>query len=249
MDKNNFRYGVMVLIAIFLPLGMSAQMRIKDDQQYLQWRSMETGPLEFAPASYYYCWHGDKGYIWNLGNPGDGYACYDYAWHWRGFHSRWTYDFDEERSKARPLALYRAEYLAEATEEADKIKKEAADLDSIAKNELLLESDRLLDAAIQIYGPSIRAYNNDVSKLSLKTAAILTAHPNEHLKSILDYVQEQQDLFYEQYHTIKETRLLENTKRQEVYHIINEEYKFLYQYAVIMYNRAKLHQKKQEMMG
>ena len=239
----------MVILAIFFPLSISAQMPIKDDEQYLQWRSMETGPLEFAPASYYYCWHGDKGYIWNLGNPGDGYACYDYAWHWRFLHSYWGYDFDEERSSARPLTLFRAKYLAEAAEEANKINKEAADLDSIAKNELLLEADRLLDAAVQIYGPSIEAYNNDVNKLSLKTAAILTAHPNAHLQSILDYVQEQQDLFSEQYHTIKGTRQLENTRRQEVYHIINEEYKFLYQYAVIMYNRAKLHQKKQEMMG
>ena len=49
-----------ILIAMTMGMVLVPQVsmaQVHDDEKYLQWRSMETGPLEFAPKLYYWLFH------------------------------------------------------------------------------------------------------------------------------------------------------------------------------------------------
>ena len=64
---------VTMLIVILVPQLCKAQ--VYDEEKRLQWRSMETGPLEFEPKFYYWLFHNN-------------YAHHEWEWEWHGlFHS------------------------------------------------------------------------------------------------------------------------------------------------------------------
>ena len=66
------------LIAITIGMVLLPQMskaQVYDEEKRLQWRSMETGPLEFEPKFYYWLFHNN-------------YAHHEWEWEWHGlFHS------------------------------------------------------------------------------------------------------------------------------------------------------------------
>lgn len=70
MRKVLFIFSLLAL----LPIGISAQTIVHDDQKEKQWKSMENGPWDFAPDWYY----------WLMHNSYSGASTY---WAWRGFHS------------------------------------------------------------------------------------------------------------------------------------------------------------------
>ena len=72
-------------------LTQIATAQVHDDEKYLQWRSMETGPLEFAPKLYYWLFHNN-------------YAHHEWGWEWHGFKSRLGLHLVESESDAKPLS-------------------------------------------------------------------------------------------------------------------------------------------------
>ena len=58
----------LIVITMGLMLTQTVTAQVFDDEKYLQWRSMETGPLGFAPKEYYWLFH-------NSGN-GSGMDCF-----------------------------------------------------------------------------------------------------------------------------------------------------------------------------
>ena len=47
----------LIVITMGLMLTQTVTAQVFDDEKYLQWRSMETGPLGFAPKEYYWLFH------------------------------------------------------------------------------------------------------------------------------------------------------------------------------------------------
>ena len=79
---------------LYLSLSAFAQHPTYDDQKEKQWKSMENGPWDFAPAWYYYLLH--KKY-----SGGEAY------WQWRFLKSGWRVRFKESKSSVKrimPLA-------------------------------------------------------------------------------------------------------------------------------------------------
>ena len=81
------------LIAIMMGVCLVPQMataQVHDEEKYLQWRSMETGPLGFEPKFYYWLFHNN-------------YAHHEWGWEWHGFKSRLGLHLVESESDAKPL--------------------------------------------------------------------------------------------------------------------------------------------------
>ena len=78
-----------------------------DDQKEKQWRSMETGPWDFAPDWYYYLFHHD-------------YSGASLHWRWRGFKSGLEVEFEESDSNVKTIMPVRV--LEEETQR-QKVKK------------------------------------------------------------------------------------------------------------------------------
>lgn len=92
---------VTMLIVILVPQLCKAQ--VYDEEKRLQWRSMETGPLEFEPKFYYWLFHNN-------------YAHHEWEWEWHGlFHSGFYLNLKPHKSDAKPLLPKRT--LGAATDE------------------------------------------------------------------------------------------------------------------------------------
>ena len=65
---------ILIIMTMGLLLTQTMTAQVHDEEKYLQWRSMETGPLEFAPKMYYYLFH-------------NSYAHHRWEWEWHGFKS------------------------------------------------------------------------------------------------------------------------------------------------------------------
>ena len=71
----------LIVITMGLMLTQTVTAQVFDDEKYLQWRSMETGPLGFAPKEYYWLFH-------------NSYAHHKWEWEWHGlFHSGFYLNF------------------------------------------------------------------------------------------------------------------------------------------------------------
>ena len=81
----------LIVITMGLMLTQTVTAQVFDDEKYLQWRSMETGPLGFAPKEYYWLFH-------------NSYAHHKWEWEWHGlFHSGFYLNFKPNDSDAKPV--------------------------------------------------------------------------------------------------------------------------------------------------
>ena len=64
---------ILIIMTMGLLLTQTMTAQVHDEEKYLQWRSMETGPLEFAPKMYYYLFH-------------NSYAHHEWEWEWHCYH-------------------------------------------------------------------------------------------------------------------------------------------------------------------
>lgn len=252
LKVNTKRLAIMML-AVAGAVNVPAQKMIKDDEQFKQWRSMETGPLDFEPASYYYAHHSDHSYLYNgfglLNHTGkyEPYAYFDYTWHWRGFKSWYDYELVESKSKAVPLSVLRGLYLAEATEEASSMKEMMQKIEHQRDEEVMREADRAVDAAYMVYSKVIEGYKTDIKRICTEATAKMTIKKQASMTQVFDYILNKYELYNEQFRTIHNTSLLENTRRMQAYEIIKEEFKGLYQYAVVAKNELEMHIRKDEL--
>ena len=100
-----------LLLTACMAVSALAQTVVYDKSRQRQWQAMELGEIDFHPKEYYRIMHGEPEAL-NLW-MGDSYAVYDHNWHWRGFHSGWSWDFNADKSTAVNLAPKRLAALAE----------------------------------------------------------------------------------------------------------------------------------------
>ena len=96
---------ILLTIALAFPVGESgrayAQKIVHDKQKEKQWRSIETGPWDFAPDWYYYFLHKK-------------YSGAETYWKWSGFKSGYRVRFKEHKSNVKTVMPRRV-----AAEEVD----------------------------------------------------------------------------------------------------------------------------------
>ena len=101
----------MILSALAFPVGEGgsayAQKVVHDKQKEKQWRSMETGPWDFAPDWYYYFLHKK-------------YSGAETYWKWSGFKSGYRVRFKEHKSNVKTIMPRR---VAQEETQKEKIKK------------------------------------------------------------------------------------------------------------------------------
>ena len=123
----------MTMGMVLVPQVSEAQ--VHDEEKYLQWRSMETGPLGFEPKFYYWLFH-------------NSYAHHEWEWEWHGlFHSGFYLNLKPNKSDAKPLTPKRT--LGATT---DVWTKESTDAEEKnfkhqLEQETLAAADRRIDGA------------------------------------------------------------------------------------------------------
>jgi len=111
-----------------------SEAQVHDEEKCLQWRSMETGPLEFAPKEYYWLFHNN-------------YAHHTWEWEWHGFKSGFFLHLKESQSDAKPLIPKRTLgattdlWTKESTDSQEK------DFKHQLEQETLAAADRRVDGA------------------------------------------------------------------------------------------------------
>ena len=127
----------MTMGMVLVPQVSEAQ--VHDEEKYLQWRSMETGPLGFEPKFYYWLFH-------------NSYAHHEWEWEWHGlFHSGFYLNLKPNKSDAKPLTPKRT--LGATT---DVWTKESTDAEEKnfkhqLEQETLAAADRRIDGAYLLF--------------------------------------------------------------------------------------------------
>ena len=80
----------LIIITMGLMLTQTVAAQVHDEEKYLQWRSMETGPLGFEPKLYYWLFHNN-------------YAHHEWEWEWHGFKSGLYLHLKPDESDAKPV--------------------------------------------------------------------------------------------------------------------------------------------------
>ena len=141
----------LIVITMGLMLTQTVTAQVFDDEKYLQWRSMETGPLGFAPKEYYWLFH-------------NSYAHHKWEWEWHGlFHSGFYLNFKPNDSDAKPVVPKRT--VGAAT---DVWTKESTDAQEESfkhqlEQETLAAADRRVDAAYLLFKDDFNNMQNKIS--------------------------------------------------------------------------------------
>lgn len=149
---SSYRYSLIGLLLVLVSFDMVAQVPIYDEAKHYQFRSMETGPWEFTPKSWYYSWwYKDVEIFWGLVKwkkvklPGLGIHDNGPAGLGGADHYVTRYSPNQTR---RVLMLAQAKMVKKQTEKvADKIKE-------VQKREALSIADRSVDMVWGDYAPS-----------------------------------------------------------------------------------------------
>ena len=127
---------ILLTIALAFPVGeggrANAQKIVHDKQKEKQWRSIETGPWDFAPDWYYYFLHKK-------------YSGAETYWKWSGFKSGYRVRFKEHKSNVKTVMPRR---VAAEEVDAEKIKKaeeERAKIKELHDEEVVRATDRNVD--------------------------------------------------------------------------------------------------------
>ena len=127
---------ILLTIALTFPVGeggrANAQKIVHDKQKEKQWRSIETGPWDFAPDWYYYFLHKK-------------YSGAETYWKWSGFKSGYRVRFKEHKSNVKTVMPRR---VAAEEVDAEKIKKaeeERAKIKELHDEEVVRATDRNVD--------------------------------------------------------------------------------------------------------
>jgi hypothetical protein len=141
-------------IAFIFPLGNRnayAQRIVHDNQKEKQWRTMETGPWDFAPDWYYYFLHKK-------------YSGAETYWKWSGFKSGYRVRFKEHKSNVKTIMPRRV-----AAEEVDreKIKKadeERAKIKEMHDEEVVRAADRNVDLVYSTFKDDFARMQGSISE-------------------------------------------------------------------------------------
>ena len=195
---------------IIATLGMMlvpqvSEAQVHDDEKYLQWRSMETGPLEFAPKLYYWLFHNN-------------YAHHEWEWEWHGFKSGFFLHLKENKSDAKPLIPKRTlgattdVWTKESTDSQEK------DFKHQLEQETLAAADRRIDGAYLLFKDDFDNMQNKIS--AGLTYCLANSKGDANVIAIVNSLSNQNRFITEQVsyvHKSGNSYELENAKREECY--------------------------------
>ena len=193
----------LTMIGVLLPMIGRAQ--VHDEEKCLQWRSMETGPLEFAPKLYYWLFHNN-------------YAHHEWGWEWRGFHSKLGLHLNESKSGAKPLIPKRTlgattdVWTEESTDSQEKDFKHQFELETLAA------ADRRVDGAYLLFKDDFDNMQNKIS--AGLTYCLANSKGDANVISLVNSLSNQNKFITEQVSYVHKSGNgyeLENAKREECY--------------------------------
>lgn len=141
---------MMLIIGTGQNINAQTVQVVHDKQKEKQWRSMETGLWGFEPDWYYYFLHKD-------------YSGASASWQWHGFNSGYRVSFSEQKSNIKTINPTRI--LSEETQRA-KLKKaedERSKIEELYKEDLIKQSDRLIDTSYSLYRDDFNKMQNTIA--------------------------------------------------------------------------------------
>ncbi len=127
---------ILLTIALAFPIGeggrANAQKIVHDKQKEKQWRSIETGPWDFAPDWYYYFLHKK-------------YSGAETYWKWSGFKSGYRVRFKEHKSNVKTVMPRRVAAEEVDVEKIKKAEEERAKIKEMHDEEVIRAADRNVD--------------------------------------------------------------------------------------------------------
>ena len=197
------KFLLLTMIGVLLPMIGRAQ--VHDEEKYLQWRSMETGPLEFAPKLYYWLFHNN-------------YAHHEWEWEWHGFKSGFFLHLKENKSDAKPLIPKRTlgattdVWTKESTDSQEK------DFKHQLEQETLAAADRRIDGAYLLFKDDFDNMQNKIS--AGLTYCLANSKGDANVISLVNSLSNQNRFITEQVSYVHKSGNgyeLENAKREECY--------------------------------
>lgn len=166
-----------------------------DEEMYKQIRSMEAGKWEFSPALWYLAFHQD----------------YSGA-RLRGFSVK----FNASRSNTGQLMPTRVAETGLEYERLQELRKEEESLTAVMKDEMLAESERVVDLKYNEYKDEFNRIQKVITEALLYSAHLSKGDARKEVEELA----EQNELLCEQiayFHKAGVNHQLENTKRQLAY--------------------------------
>ena len=145
------RLLIFTMILFSLSVNCQAQKIVHDKQKEKQWRSMETGPWDFAPDWYYYFLHKD-------------YSGAYLKWEWHGFKSGYRVHFKEEKSNSKTIMPRRTAAEYEQQQKLKKAEEERQQIEPLYKEELEREADRAVDLVYGNYKDDFNRMQDDIAE-------------------------------------------------------------------------------------
>ena len=201
------KFLLLTMIGVLLPMISKAQ--VHDEEKYLQWRSMETGPLECAPKLYYWLFHNN-------------YAHHEWEWEWHGFKSGFFLHLKENKSDAKPLIPKRTlgattdVWTKESTDSQEK------DFKHQLEQETLAAADRRIDGAYLLFKDDFDNMQNKIS--AGLTYCLANSKGDANVISLVNSLSNQNRFITEQVSYVHKSGNgyeLENAKREECYIKLN----------------------------
>ena len=210
-----------IFCALFLSLPLMAFAQKHDREKYLQWRSMEKGPIDYSPALYYYTFH-------------KSYSGYHWKWEWHGFKSGLRLRIDESKAKGKPVLPKRVEHSVMAELNHQEAEDQEKDMKARQDAELLKAADRTIDAAWILYKSDFDRIGKDISYCLLdilrrdpKSALVVNEYQTRYLN-----IKEGIAVLHQSH--------VENAKRQEGYMAFQKKLEKL-RNSIISYDRMLIY--------
>ena len=191
------------MIGVLLPMIGMAQ--VHDEEKYLQWRSMETGPLGFEPKHYYWIFH-------------NSYAHHELEWEWHGFKSGLYLHLKPNKSDAKPVVPKRTlgattdVWTKESTDSQEKNFKHQLEQETQAA------ADRRIDGAYLLFKDDFDNMQNKIS--AGLTYCLANSKGDANVISLVNSLSNQNKFITEQVKYVHKSGNgyeLENAKREECY--------------------------------
>ena len=196
------RIGILFM-ACLLASWSYAQTIQHDEQKEKQWRSMESGPWDFAPDWYYYLFHKD-------------YSGAETYWAWRGFKSGLHVRFKEENSNVKRIMPTRVISEETQRQKEEKVEEEMEMIKELHQEEVERAADRNVDLVYSSFKDDFNRMQESISEGLLYVAqkskgkmnyqVTQLSRQNEMICRNIEYIH-RQGIGYE----------FENAKRQKAY--------------------------------
>ena len=180
-----------------------SESQLHDEENYLQWRSMETGPLGFEPKFYYWMFHNN-------------YAHHEWEWEWHGFKSGLYLHLKPNKSDAKPVVPKRTlgattdVWTKESTDSQEK------DFKHQLEQETLAAADRRVDGAYLLFKDDFDNMQNKIS--AGLTYCLANSKGDANVISLVNSLSNQNRFITEQVKYVHKSGNgyeLENAKREE----------------------------------